>query len=62
MATKKLPKTLYVKIEQSDDTPYFVADEDAYGLAEMGKKIKIGTYTLVEINEAQMLMDLRKSK
>lgn len=57
---KKLPKTLYVKVEQDDHNGYFVADNDPYCLAEMGQKIKIGTYKLVEVNEAEMRMDSRK--
>jgi hypothetical protein len=60
---KKLPKTLYVKIEPDKDCDgYFVADANAYGLASPGETIKIGTYKLVEVNEAKMMVDLRKSK
>ena len=53
---KKLPKTLYVKIEKDSSTSYFVADEDMYGLAEMGKKIKIGTYQLIEVTNAEVVL------
>lgn len=58
----KFPKTLYVKIEKDDAADYFVADAAGYGLAEHGQKIKIATYKLVEINEAELLMDVRKVK
>lgn len=54
---KKLPKMLFVKIEQvGDDEPYFVAAEAMYDLAEMGEKIKIGTYKLVEVSDAEVVI------
>lgn len=55
---KKLPKTLYVKLEKdsNSDTSYFVADEDMYGLAEMGERVKIGTYQLIEVTNAEVVL------
>lgn len=59
---KKLPKVLYVKVEQDGDSHYFVADENVYNLGEMGEKIKIGTYKLVDTNDAQMLIEMKRVK
>ena len=50
---KKLPKTLYVKIEKESSTEYFVADAEAAALVEMGQKIRIGVYELVETKTAE---------
>lgn len=47
---KALPKTLYVKIEKESNSEYFVADNTADVLVEMGQKIKIGKYQLVDIS------------
>jgi hypothetical protein len=64
MATKQFPKTLYAKIEKDGDTSYFVAvaDEGIYGLAEHGKKIKVATYKLIEVNSVDLVADVRKVK
>jgi hypothetical protein len=48
--TKALPKTLFVKTEKDHGTEYFVADTSAHVLVEMGQRVKIGVYQLVEIN------------
>lgn len=62
MATQ-LPKTLYVKIESdSSSNEYFVADEDAASLVEMGQTIKIGVYQLVEISVAKGVAEFKKAK
>lgn len=50
---KKFPKTLFVKAEKEGDSEYFVADVDAGSLVEMGDKIKVATYQLVEVQEAK---------
>lgn len=42
----KFPQVLYVKIENNDDEPYFIADKEAVSLVEMGEKIRIARYTL----------------
>lgn len=57
----KLPKTLYVKIESDKDATYFVCEEDASGLVEMGQKIKIGVYELVETKNAEGIANFSKS-
>lgn len=49
---KKLPKTLFVKIEKDGSTEYFVADDEAACLVEMGQKVRIGTYKLIEVDDA----------
>lgn len=51
---KQLPKKLFVKVEKDDEVGFFVADEDMYGLAEMGEKIKIGTYQLVDVHDVEV--------
>jgi hypothetical protein len=53
---KKLPTTLYVKIEKDGTTEYFVADDEMYGLVEKGDRIKIGTYELVETTMAEAIV------
>lgn len=57
---KKLPNTLYVKIEKDSGTEYFVADDEAAALVEMGQKIKIGVYELVETKTAQGVASFSK--
>lgn len=50
---KQFPKTLFVKTEKDGSTEYFVADADAAWLVEMGDKIAIATYQLVEVRDAK---------
>lgn len=50
---KALPKKLFVKIESDGNAEYFVADDDADSLVEMGQKVKIGTYQLIEVAHAE---------
>lgn len=60
---KKLPKTIFVKLDTPDnDEPYLVASDDRYGLAEQGQKVKIGTYKLVEVSNVELVMDVRRAK
>lgn len=49
---KKFDKTIYVKIEQDDEDPYYIANESADNLVEMGETLKIGVYQLVEVVDA----------
>jgi hypothetical protein len=49
----KFPKTLFVKTEKDGGTEYFVADANAAGLVEMGDKIAIATYQLLEVRAAE---------
>lgn len=64
MAKKtKFPPTLFVKIENRDsDDPYFGAHENQYGLAEQGETVKIATYTLVRIDEVELVLDVKPSE
>jgi hypothetical protein len=59
---KLLPKTLYVKIEPDDESPYFVADESAETLVEMGSTVQIGTYQLVETAYAEAVVQFGKKR
>jgi hypothetical protein len=56
--TKQLPKKLFVKIEKgsSDDDAWFVADAEVENLVDMGPKIKVGVYQLVEIIHAEAVV------
>ncbi len=62
MAKKLLPATLYVKSEKDGSTEYFAADGDAASLVEMGQKIKIGVYKLVEVKIAEGVASFTKSR
>lgn len=57
---KNFPKTLHVKVEKDSGTEYFVADANASTLVEMGEKIKIATYQLVETRTAEGVASLSK--
>ena len=59
---KALPKTLYVKSEKDGSTEYFVADAEAAALVEMGQRIKIGVYKLVETNEAEGVASFKRAR
>lgn len=53
----KLPKTLYVKIMKEDEE-YFVADKtlDGIVLVDMGDKVTVGIYNLVETIKAEAVV------
>jgi hypothetical protein len=61
----KLPKEIFVKIEQDRDTEYPVADTEIANLVTMGDRVKVGLYKLVDtydcIGEVKSTV-LRKSK
>lgn len=63
---KGFPKTLYVKVEDGGSGPdYLMPYEDAVDTAEMGKKIKVGVYTLtetVEVNGVAVTNTIAKSR
>ena len=48
----KFDKTIYVKIEDDSDGPYYIANKTADNLVEMGETVKIGVYQLVETVQA----------
>jgi hypothetical protein len=60
----KFPKSLCVKIETdtSAGTEYFVATEDIDGMVEMGEKIPVGVYKLVEIKTVEGVAQVSKKK
>ena len=44
----KLPKEIFIKIEQDRDVSYPVADTEIANLVPMGEKVLVGTYKLIE--------------
>lgn len=59
---KKFPKIIYVKTDQSAGTEFFVADENPASLVEMGEKVRIAKYQLVETNEAEGIASFGKAR
>lgn len=49
---KKLPKTLYVKIDGDKPDEWFNASDKAEHLVEMGQTVRIGKYVLDHFAEA----------
>jgi len=45
--SKRLPKTLYVKIEKDGDLSYFTADASTDGMVAVGEQVEVGVYELV---------------
>ena len=58
----KLPKTIFVKHEADDDDGYLVVSDNRYELAEMGQKISIGTYQLVETEAVEVVLKTMKRR
>lgn len=58
--SKKLPAMIYVKIDSDIDDEYLVAGVDASRLVEMGQKLKLGVYKLIEIQTAEGIAKLTK--
>jgi len=56
----KLPATIYVKSEKDGSSEYLVADGEAASLVEMGQKLKIGVYKLVEVKTAEGVASFSK--
>lgn len=59
---KQLPKKMFVKLCKDGSTEYFAADQNAEALVEMGKKVTIGTYQLVETSIAEGVAKLAKRR
>lgn len=57
---KRLPTMIYVKMETDDETPYLVADANAYNLVAMGEKLKIGVYKRVEVQVVEGIAKFTK--
>jgi len=59
----KLPKTIYVKVVKENDAEYFVADNSVSNLVlEVGDKIKVGVYELVETLQAEAILETKTVK
>ncbi len=54
---KAFPKRLYVKRKYDDE--YFVADPNAVFLVDMGEKVTIGVYELVETHVAEGIVSIK---
>jgi hypothetical protein len=57
---QQFPNRLFVKVEHDGDESYFISNAKLYDLAEMGEKIKIGTYQLVETTFAETVVKTSK--
>ena len=62
MAKKNFPKMLYVKTEEDAGTKYFVADDSMEAIAEVGEKIHVALYQLVEVSNVELVVKIIKSK
>lgn len=62
MAEKKFPERLFVKREEDGGSSWFVADDNNYDLAEIGTKIKIGVYQLVNTETVEFELVIKTSK
>jgi hypothetical protein len=60
--TKRFPKKIYVKWEDSGDEMFLMAGEDMYGMVEVGSKTTVATYQLVETTEAEMVVSTKPPK
>lgn len=60
--TKKFPKKIYVKWEDSSGETFLMAGENMYGMVDVGEKTVIGTYQLVETTEAEMVVSTKPPK
>lgn len=58
----KFPKTLYVKIEKDSGTEYFVSDEDAACLVQMGDTIKVAAYKLMDVSDATGVAEFKQPR
>lgn len=52
---KAFPKKLFVKIESIDGSSYFAADEAFDSLAELGERIRVGVYQLIETGDVDSI-------
>lgn len=60
MAKNRLPKRLYARIAKDGDVSYFIADDNPAALVEMGERIMIGIYQLVEMTSAEGVLSMGK--
>jgi hypothetical protein len=57
-----LPTTIYVKAEQDGNEHFFVSHEDIECHAEMGEKVRVGVYQLVEVLSVETVVQSRVAK
>lgn len=57
---KKFPQTLYVKQEVEKNDYWLNPGESLFDLAELGEKVKVGVYNLVEIREIETVINSEK--
>ena len=60
--TKAFPKKLYVKIDGEKGEEFFLADSDIIGMVDVGQKVKIGVYQLVETTSAEGVVKVASAK
>jgi len=59
----KFPKTYYVKFESGGDGPdYPVPYDTAMGCAELGERITVGVYRLVETQVVEGTIEVSKKR
>ena len=58
----RFPQTLYVKVRKEGDTEWFDAQEDASDLVEMGERVRVGKYQIVEFLDARGIAQFDKPK
>jgi coenzyme F420-reducing hydrogenase beta subunit len=58
----KFPKTLFVKEDRTEGEAFFIADKDILGHAQMGEKITLGVYRLVETQVVEGVIAVSKKR
>ena len=56
----KFPKCLFVKQENDGHCDYFASDVTLTNFAEIGQKVRVGVYELVETREVEGVVSHRK--
>lgn len=59
---KKLPKKLYIKIDGNPGEEFYNASDELFHLVEMGVKVKVGVYQLVELTEAEGVVETSRPR
>lgn len=55
MTKGQFPKTLFVKVEEDGGMEWFVADDEAVSLAEVGEKVRVARYELVDTSSLELV-------
>lgn len=53
---KKFPKKMFVKIDSDSENDYFIANEDMGGMCDVGERVQIAIYQLVQIDTVEGLV------